>query len=63
LISGKSYADFLPGEDSLGLLIFSRGKAISNGGELDEFGYCSAAMLRDLNDDEEEGVLAGEILF
>jgi hypothetical protein len=31
--------------------------------DIDEFGYCSAVMLQDLNEEQEETILACEILF
>ena len=59
----KRYADFLFVKDSPGPLIFNRGKPRVAGGELDEFGYRSPAMLRDLNDKKEEGIGTDEFLF
>ena len=62
-MSGKRYADFLSIGDRLALLIFSQGGARSRLGEIDEFGYCGRIMLQDLNAEECESMLAGEILF
>jgi hypothetical protein len=54
---------FLHVKNRLGLLLFSRAEASSRRVDIDEFGYCSAVMLQDLNDEQEETILAGEILF
>jgi hypothetical protein len=62
-LRGKRYADFFSLEDSLGSLVFSRGEAGIAAGELDEFGYCGAVMLRDLNAVEEKSVWEGDFLF
>jgi predicted glycosyl hydrolase (DUF1957 family) len=54
---------FAPIENPSGLLLFSRSEASSMRADIDEFGYCSAGMLQDLHDEQEETILAREILF